>query len=166
MLAPAATALSLTYEPNGSGHNDLVLRIGASARRSDSYYYQLDHAEDQPADEMRSIRELLTGWIAAVEGCGDGEEVLLPHAFFDQCSGWLRCSRRGESFEVVDGWSNIEGWSFNPSDFAEMAEEVADFRVDDDFGPPVVLSRASLLADIKASLAALQHQSEAPTKGD
>mgnify|MGYP006865037283 CR=1 FL=1 len=159
------TVLSLTFEPNGTGHDDLVLRLGAWAHRSDSYYYELDHAVDQSPDAVQSIRRLLTGWLAAVKGCGDGEEVLVPHALFDQCTGWLRCSRRGESFEVVDGWSNIEGWSFYPSDFSETAKEVADLRIEEGFGPPLILSRDHLLADIDASLTALDDEPETPSQG-
>ena len=162
---PTGTVLSLTFEPNGTGHTDVLLRLGAWAHRSDSYYYELDHRPDEPADEVQAIRELLRGWLAAVESCGDGEEVFLPHAFFDQCSGWLRCTRCGNAFQVVDGWSNIEGWSIYPSDYADKAEAMSDYRADDDFGDPVVLTRTKLQGDIQASINALEPATECRQDG-
>ena len=152
---PAGTTLSLTFEPNTTGHNDLVLRLGPWAHRSDSYYYELDHAVDQPANTVRAIRAMLASWNAALAGCCDGRDVFLPHAFFDQCSGWLRCSRHGDFFHIVDGWSDVEGWSFYPSDFAEKAGALVDFHVHGDFGQPITMSRARVQADVEASVNAL-----------
>lgn len=152
---PEGTILSLTYEPNGTGHDDVLLRLGAWAHRSDTYYYALDHRPDEPADEVRSLCDLLRGWLTAIKGCGDGEVVYLPHAFYDQCSGWLRCARSGQTFQVVDGWSSVEGWSFYPSDYADAAAAISDYRVDPDFGDPVVLTPAKLLSDVQASVDAL-----------
>jgi len=163
--APPGSQLSLSFEPNGTGHDDLVLRLGTWAHRSDSYYYELDHPAGHPPDEARAIKELLASWVTAIEGCADGDEVFLPHAFFDQCSGWLRCTRRGDAFEIVDGWSGIEGWSMYPSDFTDKADAMSDFRVDGDFGAPVVVPRARLLADIEASICAPEPNTQDPEGG-
>lgn len=153
---PVGTTLSLIYEPNNTDHNDLVLRLGTWAHRSDTYYYGLDHEVNQPADTVRSIRNMLIHWRDTVMECGDGQDIYLPHAFFDQYSGWLRCSRRGDTFQIVDGWSNVEGWSFYPSEFTEKADSMADFQIHEDFGQPVILSLTEILANIDASLDALE----------
>ncbi|MEO0600384.1 MAG: hypothetical protein AAF211_03055, partial [Myxococcota bacterium] len=96
--------MSLTYEPNGTEHHDLVLRVGTWAHRSDSYYYALDHTEGRPSDPSASLRALLRGWLEEVEACPDQETIFLPHDFSDQSSGWLRAHLRGETFALVDGW--------------------------------------------------------------
>lgn len=153
---PKDTVLSLTYEPNGTSHDDVLLRVGTWAERSDSYYYELDHRPDEPVDAARAIRALLRSWVTDIESCADGDKVFLPHAFFDQCTGWLRCTRSGSVFQVVDGWSNIEGFSIYPSDYADRAKAMSDFRPHDEFGGPVVLNQSKLLSDIQASIDALK----------
>jgi len=144
--------VSLVYEPNETDHDDLVLRVGTWANRSDSYYYALDHPGGQQPDPVAAMRALLTGWKAVVEACADGEVVWLPHDFSDQCSGWLRCHRRGDTFGVVDGWAGVEGWAFSPSDFEDAAGRLDDFTPHYDFGVPVYVERQQLLDDIQASL--------------
>jgi Zn-finger nucleic acid-binding protein len=157
---PGGTVLSLVYEPNGTDHDDLVLRIGRQAHRSDSYYYGLDHAPGEQPDVAGSLLKLLDGWALAVQACGEGQTTYLPHAFFDQCSGWLCCTRLGDSFEVVDGWSEVEGWAFYPSDFADKAGSMNDFLPMDESAPPIVLAKTKLLADIEASKSALKRLRE------
>ncbi|MCA9547709.1 MAG: hypothetical protein KC613_25070 [Myxococcales bacterium] len=151
---PPNTTLSLTYEPNGTEHHDLVLRLGTWANRSDSYYYALDHAGGRRPDVVRSLRALLTHWATALTGCADGQAVLLPHAFHDQATGWLRCVRSGDTFHVEDGWSALEGWAIYPSDYAERAQGLTDFQPAPGFGPPLAIACTRLLADVQASLAA------------
>ncbi len=149
---PPSSVVSLVYEPNGTDHNDLILRLGTWANRSDSYYYVLDHAAAHEPDPVAAIRAMLMAWRAAVEACADGDVVWLPHDFSDQYSGWLRCLRRGDTCEVVDGWASVEGWAFYPSDFVDALGRLDDFRPHDDFGEPVRVDRQKLLVDIQASL--------------
>lgn len=153
--APKDSRVSLIYEPNGTDHNDLVLRIDNWAHRSDTYYYELDHPANKPPDVIAAIRGLLIQWQAAIEGLADGELTYLPHDFSDQYSGWIRCQRTGSSIDVIPGWSSLEGWAFYPRDFREEAAGLADFAAIDDFGDPIRLPRTRLLADVAASLADL-----------
>ncbi len=152
---PPSSVVSLVYEPNETDHNDLILRVATWANRSDSYYYILDHAVGHEPDPVEAVRALLLGWRAAVEACADGEVAWLPHDFSDQYSGWLRCLRRGDTFEIVDGWAGVEGWAFYPSDFGEAVGCLDDFAPHDDFGEPVRVARQQFLADIQASRSAL-----------
>lgn len=152
---PPSATVSLVYEPNGTEHRDLILRVGTWADRNDSYYFALDHPADQEPDAGGSVRAMLLGWLAAVETCADGEVAWLPHDFSDQHSGWLRCLRRGDAFEIVDGWAGLEGWAFYPSHFEEAVDRLDDFAPYDDFGEPERVERQQLLADIRASLSLL-----------
>lgn len=152
---PPTAVVSLVYEPNGTDHHDLILRVATWANRSDSYYFVLDHAAGHEPDPASAVRALLSGWSAAVEACADGEVAWLPHDFSDQYSGWLRCLRRGDWFEIVDGWAGIEGWAFYPSDFRDALNRLEDFAPHDDFGKPVRIERQRLLTDIQASLSHL-----------
>ncbi|MCB9684955.1 MAG: hypothetical protein H6738_15440 [Alphaproteobacteria bacterium] len=152
---PPSSVVSLVYEPNGTDHHDVILRVATWAHRSDSYYYVLDHPVGQEPDPVAAIRALLVGWQAAVEACADGEVAWLAHHFSDRYSGWLRCLRRGDAFEIVDGWAGLEGWAFYPSDFAKVVGRLDDFTPHHDFGEPVRVARQQLLADIQASVSTL-----------
>ena len=140
--------VSFVFEPNGTDHDDLVLRVGGWEHRSDSYYYALDDRVGPPRDTVAAIRGLLAQWtirVRAAEGI-----FYLPYDFSDQCTGWLRGCVEGESISLVPGWSNREGYSFHPSDHLEVAGELSDFAPLDDVAP-CVISREALLLDIEES---------------
>ncbi len=151
--SPPLAPVSLVYEPNGTDHSDLILRVGAWVHRSASYYYALDRSRGQPPDTVDAICALLAGWKERLGGCAEGQTVFLPHGFSDQGSRWLRCRREGDTFEIVDGCSRVEGWSFYPSDFEDAARRIGDYVPADGFGDPFVVDRESLLAGLDASLA-------------
>lgn len=151
--APRARVLSLTYEPNGSAHNDVVLRVGDWAHRSDSYYYALDEGAGTDAEE--SIRGLLRQWAHSLREALPGDVLYWPHDFSDQGTGWLRCDVRSEGQVLVSaGYSRVEGYSFFPSSFGDAARAMSDFCLVDGFAE-VHGSRDDVLADIAGSLRAL-----------
>lgn len=95
----------------------------------------------QTALVVESIRQLLKQWASSIRSAEVGETVYLPHDFSDECSGWLRCElASGDEFQVVAGWSNVEGYSFDPSDYGEVARRMSDFNPLEDF-PPLRISR-------------------------
>jgi hypothetical protein len=154
---PRDSLVSFVFESNETDHDDLVLRVGEWAHRSDSYYYELDHPDGTKPDTVASITTMLSQWISSVDQAKVGDSIYLPHDFSDQCTGWLRCKRVSETdFEIVAGWSSIEGYSFYPSDYGEVASGMSDFSPIEDI-EPFRMSRQKLLADIEASrLAALK----------
>lgn len=152
---PANTRLSLVHEPNGTGHNDILLRLDHWAHRSDAYYYALAHVGGRRESPIEGVRALLNQWRADVVRCPAGAVIDLPHGFFDQSTHWLRCTCSGDAFAIVDGWSGLEGYAVDPADYADRTHPLDDFQVHEDFGAPIVLPRARLLADIDASRAAL-----------
>lgn len=140
-------AVRLTHVPNGSGHDDLTLAVGRWTTVSDTYYYKLDRGVGV------SLRRLLEQWHAWVDACPPWGTVYLPHAFFDESTGWLRCRRRGDRFLVDDGYTTaIEGHALYPSELGEPVTALEGWTVQPGFGEPAELGRDRLLADIRASL--------------
>ena len=143
------------FEPNTTSHQDLVLRAGSFVRRSDSYYYALDQGVGKASSVEESIRLMLAQWTSSIEASGVGDVVFLPYGFFDQSTAWLRCEAVSrDEFEVVAGWSAVEGYTFSPSDYGAVAEGMNDFEGLKEFSL-LRMTRAQLLADIDASVAAL-----------
>ena len=114
---PEGTIVSLTFEPNGTLHNDVVLRVGAWAHRSDSYYHAFDHPAEalpgafkallgEPTAERPSLGEALKMWAAAAQvrlasamGRGDSQPAD-PHPQEDKLPGVIQSIRR-----LLLGWS-------------------------------------------------------------
>jgi len=148
---PECHLLSLSYEPNGTDHHDLVLGLGSFRFRSDTYYYELDG----PRDVYKSIQLMLESWLEDITRAAPSDTVILPHDFSDQYTGWLKCTlSEDDKWTLVPGWSDIEGWSFNPSDYREAAAKVNDFNaVDDSISYEATTSE--LRSDIESSIRAL-----------
>ena len=105
--------ISLRYEDNNTGHNDVVFLFAGQTSSCDSYYFALDGAlmpERQDVHKIRLVlRRLVEQWLTAVENIPEGGAVYLPYDFSDQYTGWLRCARSGNRVNVCQGWSPIEG---------------------------------------------------------
>lgn len=112
--------VTLTFEDNGTAHDDLVLRIGDSVWRCDSYYLALDRglrADDEDASKVQAVlRTLLEKWRTAIEDLKDGSTAYLPYDFSDQCTAWLACELNNGELLIRHGWADVEGWSIMPSD--------------------------------------------------
>lgn len=112
--------LTLTFEDNGTAHDDLVLRIGERIWRCDSYYLALDQcvlADNEDASKVQTVlRTLLERWRTAIEDLTDGSTAYLPYDFSDECSAWLACELSNGELLIRHGWSDVEGWSIMPSD--------------------------------------------------
>ena len=126
--------VSFTFEDNGTIHNDLVLRIGDSAWRCDSYYFAIeqyagDDQEDAP--KVRKIlRALLEKWKSAIEGLANGATAYLPYDFSDQCTAWLACELIDGELLIRHGWGDVEGWAIMPSDPPPPSARPSGFRAD------------------------------------
>jgi hypothetical protein len=137
LIMQPITHVSLVLEENGTSHDDLVLRCGDRQWRCDSYYLAIDPGISREAEEgdnkTRLVLQRLTDqWTAAVKSLVDGGIAFLPYDLSDQCTAWLRCRAQGDLLEIHHGWSEIEGYSFLPSDVGPLLHEVPDFKADHD----------------------------------
>ena len=134
-------------------HDDLMLRLGTYRHVCDSYYLAIDESAQTDQNVADSLVRLLDQWDEHLQRLRlTGGTVLLPFDFSDQCTAWLRVSSPdGGRATVEAGWSSIEGWSFYPSDFAETAARVHDFK-------PVV--NASVECDLGDLIAAVTQNRE------
>lgn len=105
--------VTLTFEDDGSAHDDLVLRIGDSVWRCDSYYLLLDRGmlpDQEDASKVRAVlRVLLEKWRTAIKDLTNGETVYLPYDFSDEYSAWLACELVNGELLIQRG--SAEGWS-------------------------------------------------------
>jgi len=146
--------LALTYEPNGTDHSDLVLRLGDREYRCDSYYLLLDNAllpgQEDEAKVRAVLRRLLEQWAVAVEGLRARDVVYLPFDFSDQCTCWLAVERIDDaSVSITPGWSLVEGWTFMPSEIGSHLRQLPDFKPDEE---ALRMDRAEVTAAIRSSI--------------
>src|SRR5579884_3926686 len=69
---------------------------------------------------VKVMQALLRQWQERVELLADGSAVYLPYDFSDQCTAWLRVERDRTQLKIQAGWSSLQGWSFNPSNFSAV----------------------------------------------
>jgi hypothetical protein len=140
--------ISLIFEDNGRLHGDLVLEIGGEHWRCDSYFLWCENPKpdaDHAAIVTSVLAKLIDQWVTALCGLVPGSSCFLPYDFSDQFTRWLRCTLEGSDLVVQRGWSEIEGWSFAPSDIGELLANVPDFRSE---GPTVSIHRESMLRSL------------------
>jgi hypothetical protein len=111
--------VTFTFEDDETYHDDLVLRIGDSVWRCDSYYLLIDREilpDDEDSSKVRVVlHTLLKSWRKAIEDLTDGTTVYLPYDFSDECSAWLACELVKAELLIRRGWADVEGWSIFPS---------------------------------------------------
>ena len=156
MAFDSPALVDLIYRPDGTEHGDVEVRVGVWRGRCDSYYFALDHPVGTPSHPVASFRGLLEGWVEVLGACSDGQTVHLPFDFSDQYTGWLACRRVADAFEVVPGWSNVEGWSIYPSDREGWDRPLDDFTPFDD-AEVLSISVAELVQAVRTSLLRLGH---------
>lgn len=112
------------------------VRIGDEVRTGDLYYLGIDpRNQDHECSAETGLRRLIAGWIEAVASFETGRLFYLPFDFSDEFTRWLACEKKGSEITVVFGWAEVEGWSFSPSDFEEVACSMNDFRADEPVNP-------------------------------
>ncbi|MFG2299451.1 hypothetical protein [Actinacidiphila glaucinigra] len=145
------TSIALWFEhlAGKHWHNDLRLHIGRHRHTCDSYYLTLESRH-----LGANLARLLEQWIDQVnELKGAGGTAYLPYDFSDQCTAWLRVSSTDGHTTVIEaGWSLIEAWGIDPSDYRATAPDVTDFepianaRIEcslDDLATHIALNRGS-----------------------
>jgi hypothetical protein len=154
---------SLTFKPNRTGHNDVVLYFAEQEWICDSYYFALDNEllpDIESEEKVRLVlKRLLEQWLEAIRALKVGEVAYLPYDFSDQCTGWLRCTCKPRGYAIAHGWSGVEGWSFAPSAIGILIRELGDFRAS---GAERVMEADVLVAAIGSSLESLGPCSEPP----
>ena len=125
-------SITIRFEDDGTLHNDLLVAVGGTERRCDTYYFALDQGVEPDREDAEKIRRviarLLQQWIDALRLQREGEVVFLPFELSDEYTGCLECRRAGESVNVRLGWSRRQGWSFRASDISGYVRSVRDFQ--------------------------------------
>ena len=133
----------------------MVMRLGSFEAVCDSCYLLLDTGsgavESRPSTREAALLRLLEQWRLHATSARERDTLYLPFDFSDQCTGWVRCEFDGASVTMTRGYSEIEGWSFLPSDIRAHVRAVADFDPTDE-GAPVTVGRDALLRAIAANL--------------
>jgi hypothetical protein len=147
--APASPRLvGLTIEPDVEHPHRLVLKLGTSRFGCS---LELDHPDFAINGGHLDARYTLDCWLCTLDRLagGGGPVVLLPFAFYDQCSGWLRVAlTRDRLVEVQAGWSAAADYELEPGDLVAAHRRIFDFA-------PVTNARiVRPLADIVASVQA------------
>ncbi|MDQ8706657.1 hypothetical protein RCO28_29905 [Streptomyces sp. LHD-70] len=125
-------SVALRFErisPEGD-HRDLRLHIGAHRHTCDSYYLAIDESPTAVQHLGSGLARLLDQWMEQVDELrGTGGIAYLPYDFSDQCTAWLRVSSAdGGTADVQAGWSLVEGYGFDPSNYRATAPEITDFE--------------------------------------
>lgn len=146
-----SVVLHVEYTSGRGLHRDLSVRLGTWCHVCDTYYFALDETSSADAEVPEALVRLLEQWSDQVQLLKPtGGTAFLPFDFSDQYTGWFRVtSANGRDTRVEAGWSNIEGWSFYPSDISETARNISDFRAIT--GATAQCSIDELLACIAAS---------------
>jgi hypothetical protein len=105
------------------------LQIGTHRHRCDSYYLAIDESPTALRHLGASLARLLDQWIEQVDELRDaGGVAYLPYDFSDQCTAWLRVSSAdGRTADIQAGWSLVEAWGIEPSNYRATAPAITDF---------------------------------------
>ena len=102
---------------------------------------------DPPAGTTieQDVAGLLEQWVQQLERLTEGATAFLPYSFSDQCTAWLQVTTaNGRRALVQVGWSSLEGWKINPSDYAR--------KTLDDFDPTINAAIECDLSDLIATV--------------
>ncbi|MFK0235942.1 hypothetical protein [Streptomyces vinaceus] len=152
------TDLPLNFERTSTrgDHSDLRLSIATHRHVCDSYYFAIDESPAAAGAGLGTkLGRLLEQWNEQVSDLmGSGGTAYLPYDFSDQCTAWLRVSSPdGQAALVQAGWSRIEAWGIEPSNYATTAPRVTDFAAIE--GAQIDCSLADLSTHIEANRASL-----------
>ncbi|MCA9055352.1 MAG: methyltransferase domain-containing protein [Planctomycetaceae bacterium] len=150
--------LSLTLGPDDNAENRLVLQFGDWRHACQEYYFALDRGiapgDESDAKIRRVLVRLLDQWCDAIRTVEPGGVAYLPFDLEDQATAWLRVTAREWGLILQPGWSEVEGWSFFPSDFRSRVSCLTDFDPLSEI-PPLAATKSAWLGTIAASRTAL-----------
>ena len=137
--------LRLTYDDNGTSHDDITLQVGDFVSVSDSYYLlQCMDEEIPPQIRTRTcLAQMMAAWAKGV--FESVSEVYLLAELHDEFTRWIRCDRNNDEFSVQLGWSTEAGHDLPPVRSAVRKEPPADWQECDN-SEPFKLSLQELLS--------------------
>jgi len=143
--------IHLEFRDNGTGYEDIILLFNDTEYIADSYYFVLDREVpgNQDISKIKAVLSLLLEQWLKIISDPKFKTAYLPYAFYDQCTAWLKCDRIDDLVTVQHGWSEIEGWSFFPSNIEDKALTLSDFEADTD---PVSMTLENLQTIIRFSI--------------
>ena len=127
--------LRLTYDDNGTSHDDITLQVGDFVSVSDSYYLlQCMDEEIPPQIRTRTcLAQMMAAWAKGV--FESVSEVYLLAELHDEFTRWIRCDRNNDEFSVQLGWSTEAGHDLPPVRSAVRKEPPADWQECDNSEP-------------------------------
>ncbi len=132
-FAAGESLVDLQFQPNGSAHDDVIVRVARNEFTCDSYYFLICGERDcTPEDSQESIVRSILGlmldeWVEAVEQLQVGQSTHLPFDFSDQCSRWIHVVRTDASHCVVRHMSDpLEAWAMSPVGFRRFLGDLRD----------------------------------------
>jgi hypothetical protein len=148
--------LEILFRPDGSSHDDLLVRLGGFEQIADSYWLAVDNAfkPDREDDaKAREVLEMLLGhWLAHADSLGEGETILLPFNFQDEWIGCFRTTLKQGALELQPGILKEDGYAVNVSAPEEILLHPGAFSPN---GEIVRLDKATFRAAVNSARAAL-----------
>lgn len=120
--------LRITYDDNGTSHDDITIQLGEFVSVCDSYYLHQESDEDVPAPlKVRAaLSQLMAAWTVGLSDCT--ETCYLLCELHDEFSRWIRCDRTEDAFLVQYGWSIEAGHDLHPLLSAVRSSPPADWQ--------------------------------------
>ena len=125
----------LKFKDNQTAHNDLLFTFNGRVKKCDSYYFALDRnlgvEEENPEKIRKVLKRLLEQWLESVNISDSGSFLYLPYDFSDEYVGCLRCEVSDSFLLLTDGYLNVGGYCYFPSDVGELIKTNSDFTATD-----------------------------------
>ncbi len=120
--------LRITYDDNGTSHDDITIQLGDFVSVCDSYYLLQDSDEDVPAPlrARTSLSQMMSAWAVGLSDCS--ETCYLLTELHDEFSRWIQCRRTGDDFLLRYGWSTEAGHDLHPIHSAVRTSSPADWQ--------------------------------------
>lgn len=137
--------LRITYDDNGTSHDDITIQLGEYVSVCDSYYLLQDSDEDVPGP-MRvrtSLAQMMSAWAVGLSECT--RTCYLLTELHDEFSRWIRCRRTEDDYLVQYGWSTEAGHDLYPIRSAVRTSPPADWQECED-AEAVTVSLVDLLS--------------------
>lgn len=120
--------IRITYDDNGTSHDDITLQLGDFVSVSDSYYLiqSMDEEIPHPVRTRTCLKQMISAWSASLLECDT--ELFLLAELHDEFTRWLHCARQGNRFSVQLGWSTEAGHDLSPLNSAVRSQPPADWQ--------------------------------------
>ncbi len=153
----------ITYNDNGTNHDDITFQFGNAVSLSDSYYLILDLqtvGQSDPEKARATLTLMLDSWRLAIENSVKTCYLLIE--LQDQATKWIQCEAIDNSYLLTPGWSSLEGHAVRPGTDAIRMYAPHEFEIIEQLDT-VLLSHTEFCHAINQSLRMLKAQQQPVT---